>query len=255
MARKCIFCGAAANSREDAWPRWLTSRYGAPGWMETERGPDLQMKTWPTNRAEIRIKRVCSSCNNGWMSRLEERAKPVIERLLDHEASALDHENSRTLALWAIKTAMVLQTLGQPESWIYSDLELTLMWHSQRMPDLAFVWIARCVNHSEAYAQHKSLWTGLDRQADPRDRAGVTTMAFGNLAVQVLKVAPVRPVPPTVEITFHQRPGPWGQLALRVWPLRTDVVRWPGPLAIGHEDGLEMFAERFSPEPPPELLT
>ena len=36
MARMCIFCGAAANSREDVWPCWLTSRFIAPGTMGCE---------------------------------------------------------------------------------------------------------------------------------------------------------------------------------------------------------------------------
>jgi hypothetical protein len=45
MARECIFCGGPANSREDVWPWWLTSRFVAPGTMEQERGPQLRITT------------------------------------------------------------------------------------------------------------------------------------------------------------------------------------------------------------------
>ena len=248
MARECIFCGASANSCEDAWPRWLTSRFVAAGTMEAERGVDLRMSKWRTDRPEIRIKRVCTPCTTGWMNRLQQRAKPLIERLWNQDTCTLDVEDSHALSLWAVMTSMVLQTLGEPEGWLFSDLERTLIYKREQMPPLIGVWIANCLNHLETYSQSRSLWTGPSRDAEPQARANVITMAFGALAIQVLKVVPPGKVTPGMKVSVAQGPGPWQQIALQIWPIRPEPVSWPPSTAIRHEYELELFAERFCPQ-------
>jgi hypothetical protein len=209
MARVCIFCGAAADSHEDVWPCWLTSRFVAPGTMETERGPDLQMKTWRVNRPEIAIRCVCARCNNGWMSQLQGSAKPLIEGLWDGAACTLDVDACRSLSSWAIMTSMVLQTLGEQENWLYSELDRTLMWKNRRIPSFTGIWIAQCIGHTETYSRSQSLWTGGSRNAERQARGNATTMAFGTLAVQVLKVVPPPDVIPGREISIAQGRGYW----------------------------------------------
>ena len=131
MARTCIFCGGPANSREDVWPLWMTSQFIAPGTMEAEKGPGLQMTTWRVNRPKLLVKRVCRRCNNGWMSKLQERGRPIIERLWNEPNVTLELEDCRSLSQWAVMTAMVLQTLGPEEGWLYSAYDCTLMWNSR----------------------------------------------------------------------------------------------------------------------------
>ena len=246
MARTCIFCGATANSREDAWPRWLTGRFIAPGAMEAQIGND-HLKTWRTERPEICIRRVCNTCNNGWMSQLENRGKPVITRLLDQAPCSLDVHDCQTLSLWAVKTAMVLESVNGPEQWLYTDLERTLMSKCGLMPPYTNVWIAKCVNFPSTYSISRTLSTATDRDADRQARAAVTTLAFGTLAIQVLKVVPRSTMPPKTSITVDQRPGPWDRLALQVWPIQPEPVRWPASVGVLDEDGLETLAQRFSP--------
>ena len=118
MARECIFCGGPANSREEFWPCWMTSRFVAPGTMEQERGPELRMTTWPVNRPELVVRRVCKKCNNGWMGQLQDRGKPVIERLWDEDQVTLDLDDCKALSLWAVMTSMVLQTFDDRDRWI-----------------------------------------------------------------------------------------------------------------------------------------
>ncbi len=192
MARTCIFCGAPANSREDVWPCWLTSRFTAPGTMEAERGPELQMTTWQVDRPELVVKRVCRQCNNGWMSQLQGRGKPVIERLWNQDAVTLDLEDCQALSLWAVMTSMVLQTLGDEENWLYSDYERTLMWNSQRMPSFIGIWIANCIGHTETYSQSRSMWSGPSRDAQRQARGNAITMAFRQACHSGSKSSPGR---------------------------------------------------------------
>jgi hypothetical protein len=76
-------------------------------------------------------------------------------------------------------------------------------------------------------------------------RGNVITMAFGTLAVQVLKVAPNGDVSRLKEITVSQGFGDWENISLQIWPLLGDPVIWPPPKAIRCEEELEIFAARF----------
>jgi hypothetical protein len=181
------------------------------------------------------------------MHQLQERGKPLIERLWSDNACTLDLEGCLSLSLWAVMTSMVLQTLGDEENWLYSDLDRTLMWKNQKMPPFTGIWIAQCVGHTETYTQSQSLWTGQSRDAERQARGNAITMAFGTLAIQVLKVVPPGEATPGREISIAQGRGYWEETALPIWPLKTDPVRWPPPSGIRHESELELFAQRFRP--------
>ena len=81
--RNCLFCDEAANSREDAWPRWLLkrSRKGTSGPIRARIG-DQPERVYHSERP-LAAKVVCQGCNNGWMSDLESRARDVIEPMLE----------------------------------------------------------------------------------------------------------------------------------------------------------------------------
>ena len=54
-----------------------------------------------------RAKIVCAECNNGWMSRLEMAAAPLITPMLTGERRVtLNVDDHTTVALWVMKTAM-----------------------------------------------------------------------------------------------------------------------------------------------------
>ena len=110
----CLACGITASpaTREHVFSSWLLTEFGPDTSMALYRhsGDGSQQQI----RAEIkldsfRLKKVCEDCNNGWMSKLEESAKPLIVALIKESRqldSLLDDER-RTLARWAAKTAIV----------------------------------------------------------------------------------------------------------------------------------------------------
>src|SRR5690348_4297425 len=128
MEPKCIFCGATVDSEEDAFPKWLIRRFPQPGILERQRSIDDTATCYRIKRPfKICISCVCRGCNNGWMSILQNRAKPVIERLLDDPTCTLDIHDCKTLSLWAVMTMMVLEALNDPKTWRFSDLERCLL--------------------------------------------------------------------------------------------------------------------------------
>ena len=57
----------------------------------------------------FKLRRICEPCTNGWMSRLENNAKPVIVGLMDGslKPDTMDDEQRRLLGRWAGKSALV----------------------------------------------------------------------------------------------------------------------------------------------------
>jgi hypothetical protein len=94
--RRCIFCNAIGVTVEHVWPKWLrafvpataTSHNFLTGLIHRTR-PDRELRTWAGDPQSRGVKAVCQGCNGGWMSRLEERAKPILLPLLAGQSKAL----------------------------------------------------------------------------------------------------------------------------------------------------------------------
>lgn len=101
---ECIFCSNPADSKEDMFPRWIHKKIKTREPLSREVG-DIQAEI--TEDQEVRIKCVCETCNNGWMSRLEMKCKPIVGSLLEDLSLRLDAEHRKFLSEWPLKTAMV----------------------------------------------------------------------------------------------------------------------------------------------------
>jgi hypothetical protein len=93
----CAFCGlpfgprgsARQKTGEDALPKWLLGVMPGEGSLTYTRqavhgGP---LRVWTNKELAIVARQVCKKCNNGWMSDLENRAKPVLTRIM-HDVAA-----------------------------------------------------------------------------------------------------------------------------------------------------------------------
>ncbi len=207
------------------------------------------LNTWRTDRPEVRIRRVCASCNNGWMSRLERRVMPLITRLLDEprSTSTLDIHDCRMLSLWAGKTSMVFESVNGPDHWLYSDLDRSLMAQRDLIPPLTDVWIAKCVGFPSTYSTGRNLSTAASPVGESQVRASVTTLAFSSLTIQVRRLVLSPAMDPMSKITVGQRLGPWERIVLQVWPLPAEPVHWPAAVGIAGIYGLGTLGDRFGP--------
>lgn len=69
-------------------------------------------------RFDFVVKRFCSRCNNGWMSVIENDAKPILTKMmLGQEAIVeISPENQRRLSAWAYKVALCAEFAHAPDS-------------------------------------------------------------------------------------------------------------------------------------------
>lgn len=110
MSKNCIFCGQRGKkSKEHIWPVWMHEYLGKEG-----DGNHVRESTTFKNREHIegsklerqgylfstKFRVVCRSCNNGWMSQLEEDTKPVLVKLMKGDKLKLQKADQRLLSRW-----------------------------------------------------------------------------------------------------------------------------------------------------------
>jgi hypothetical protein len=125
MARRCVFCGGGPLTREHVMPQWLTNVLPEQARF---RGQDQQVVLQPPGGDRSRImlphrevkeafnamtvKAVCRNCNGGWMSGLEEAARPLLSPLIRGESQLLGKDDVIAVASWTVKTALMAQLTG-----------------------------------------------------------------------------------------------------------------------------------------------
>lgn len=116
MAKACLFCGAdgaGALSNEHVIPQWLLKHLKLPEDDKLFQGVASSVNDKLTQAPRIHSSfnfvqgHVCEGCNNGWMSRLEVAAKPILVPLIDRERTigSLADEEAEIVGKWTCKTA------------------------------------------------------------------------------------------------------------------------------------------------------
>ncbi len=214
--RQCLFCDQNAATKEHIWPLWLTRRFDTPHGVavDAERS-GVALPGWRQQRHEIAARFVCGKCNNGWMSSLEGRAKPTIERLLDQDSSEIDAAAQATLITWATKSAMVFEVLRAKAPYFYAREACAALRETGSPPNRTVVWLAKCVDLTGLYV-NASDHGESSALALTEARLVATTLAFGQVALQVVTLRLPSPPPPGARIDLDVRPGPWEDLTLQL---------------------------------------
>jgi hypothetical protein len=157
-AKACFFCGQLGDmTKEHVWAQWLgkdaevddsqvttSSGFRRTGDFEMTESPNLRSLRRATVLA-AQVREVCGTCNNGWMSRLEQAAEPLLRRLWAPSYSlgftAFSIDSQRTIATWATKTAWIREFITRSTT-ATSEMRLDLM-TQLHPPALTTVWAAR----------------------------------------------------------------------------------------------------------------
>jgi hypothetical protein len=241
--RECHFCDNAADSKEHAWPKWLASRFGSSSSVLDVRIGDQAYVT-RSKYPVVTVRSVCRECNNGWMSRLEDDARPALELLLGERNARLDVQEMHLVSAWALKTSMVFESVDRANADFYTRVEREAFRRFMAIPEYTWIWVAGVRGFDAVFTDaHRLSITPTMGASD----AVLTTLAFGNFAAQVLTLRPHRPEQDRDLISFETRAGPWVDIQLAVWPHRLSGARWPMPVGLAGREGVELWASRFSP--------
>jgi hypothetical protein len=220
QARRCLFCGLGDDvrvmTREDAWPEW-TRRFTVAVKPATEwrysLGTEWRQRTQLVGRApRVRIPNVCQPCNGGWMSRLETAVIPVLEPLILGQSSTLSENDQGTLAMWAVKTALTLNELGNERK---LNLPPTLYRHlaEQTEPPPRHRVFAAIVKDEPGYGR----WHHFGAAVGAREDSYYAWVLIRRIVFQIVGDFGERPALP-----FDR------QYYERIWPVRGSMAWRPG---------------------------
>lgn len=117
--RNCLFCNTKINnknrSKEHAIPRWIIRRFECANinyigkTFLDQNSTDSLVSTRNQSISTVLLGNICSDCNNGWMSKLENDILPVFESLWKAPKwTVLTKEQCMLIARWTFKTAVTM---------------------------------------------------------------------------------------------------------------------------------------------------
>lgn len=240
----CAFCdGDGKLTREHVWPQWVRSSLDHPAGPGTAtrtiiRPSGTEERSYKTRPANVVVKSVCEECNGGWMSALEESAKPVLLPMIeDRGAVTLSVGEAETVATWAIKTALVAGSEFKPPipREFYADF-----YDAQVPVGQVRVWIGRTPHLETHTIDFRPMTVRREGEEPPSGPNGYqAVLSVGHLALYVVGW---RGPKPQLNRVFSY----FGDTALvKVWPFAPPVT-WPPPATITLITGLDALAESLA---------
>jgi hypothetical protein len=256
-AMPCLFCGSAGPmSREHVMPRWLKKLF--PDLEEVDylrafqrAGGALTERSRPGVPFDLTVRDFCERCNNGWMSRLEREAAPILSPMIGDQGSSLDAIEQYTVTVWAIKSLLAVgpTNLGG-EMLVPTE---AYRWFGDRQAPLpaSVAWLGRYEGGEQWPISFHHHGMVIAREDAPMPPEGSPTNGFhsvfaiGHLALCVFQVdIPDGPMPS----------GGSGAKRVHIWPRAGDAVWWPPPDSFRSTDELQAES-RLAPGGRAEPLT
>jgi len=197
---------------------------------------------------ELTVRTVCEKCNHGWMNLLEQANIPLLGPLIDDNPRFIDMPQQMTIAAWAIKTAMVLDSAtarASSSSMFYTQEERIALKVSSSIPPRTTVTLARFLGSKDIGTSNTHIRVRGDMGAFP---ACITTFLLNCLVIQIVTLHPIAEYANRT-IVIGSAEGPWDHLIVSCWPANGRTIYWPPVLALDFSDtalNFYKFADRFN---------
>ena len=230
------------------FPQWtvpLIETLGQPlsATRVRDHGDDHVHDIWETTAIDLTARKVCASCNGGWMSELEAAAIPLLRPLiLTTEARTFSEEEAVTIATWVTKTALTSSLLESDDTNPVVDEHFRELFDRRLPLGNSVVWLAAYdvgrypasssmvpippMNGSRLTGNLGCLAYQVTAGDDPADHRLV--LPPGELVPYLTQIWPVEPRPDL------------GLMLKRAWPLLGHLGR--APVAMSDE-GLRFLSQ------------
>lgn len=182
---------------------------------------------------------ICEPCNNGWLSRLESAVKPILAPMaVDGKTTELDASAQKSLATWAVKTALLLEfAIRQryPDAravtgYVASEVERTWLMTGGEPPPRGRVWIGGFDARNRVALRFESANLSAVGRESAEVPAHLTTLSVGYVAFQVFTIDFV--VADSVGAShFPDPPAAYSPVLRGISPprsSRSEPLDWPG---------------------------
>jgi hypothetical protein len=204
----------------------------------------LQRSWLASQVASLTTGHVCHGCNTGWMADLEAEARPLLTPMITGHAQALDQVQQITVATWATKTVIVMESAfpGEDEG-RFTPEERRIVMDSRHPPGAVRVFAAAI---EAAAIPPMTYWTThsrIERNGQFLCDLHLHTVQVGTLVLQVVRSTPTPPTFGAWQQRAEPRPGEvslFPPVAEFSWPPQTSLD--PG--------GFNRYARRGMEVPP-----
>jgi hypothetical protein len=219
MLQQCLFCPNPIDSAEHIWSDWILKDLKHATSVRMTVGRE---SVWRDN-PKIKIKVVCRTCNNGWMSQCEEVSKLPIRAMINDNPCGLTKSDQQKLSRWAMLKAMVVDSINPARQLFYTQSERTKLKDHSMLPSRTLVWLGR-LSRKAYHAGGTDVWGEIEKI--PKSSHGnVTTIIVGHLFFQSLTLH-VTGRFANQEVQIGCMPGDWSANLLDIWPT-VGLLQWP----------------------------
>lgn len=184
---------------------------------------------WSSRPFVDKVRFVCSRCNSGWMSLLEQRAQPLLRPPITRTPCAFTTPQQIVLASWAAKTSLVFQA-SQTDEPLAPHAHFAHLRQHQSPPHQVTVWLGSHYRARQDAANSVFVQRPLSLESDDErvDEAQANASEFGYLnflavgGISFLLVGHRFANRMNVEYHGHLAEG-----LIRIWPNSAPVVAWP----------------------------
>jgi hypothetical protein len=266
--RVCVFCGGSPLSKEHLWSDWIkhvVPRTGPNSHFHyltsidflnndvvsnedvVSDDPDLMVvipgiKQYQGHFGNRTIKEVCTSCNGGWMSRIEEKAKDILTPLILGQPVIIDKESQLTIAKWAVLKTIIGEYTDPPTQAIPKEDRKVFM-QTEIPPNGWKVFIAR---YSGKEWKHRYFHMGsrmLNKATlSPVPLQGKMNVQFSIFALENLVIYTTRTTLERIELINHQEIA---YKLIKVYPRVNSSIDWAKAIVLGDDD-LNILREPFT---------
>jgi hypothetical protein len=238
VKRECAFCDSTASKTgEHVWSKWISRLL--PGkkklrQLDTERKPIRQRIS---NTIDWKAPVVCHNCNTRWMSHIVENkhAKPAMtDLILDKSSVPITRERAHSIALFAFKTAVVLDQLVTSREPFFERAARHNFRESLTIPHDVGMWLTRMPTGTGGEAS--SLYHEGSTPEGGRIEVYACTFSVAHLVLQVaaFRVHKIRSIEP-----YNYFP------AVPFWPEVASGVVWPVPTFLVTIKDFNAFTDRW----------
>lgn len=250
----CVFCNQANKpGREHILAEWISREFPDGVWTVTNLKAAVVTPDKPELIREFKVhksfgiitRRPCGQCNNGWMSRLEQRVQPLLRPMIHGNSTTLSLDQQRLIMRWLVKTAMAIElSHGKSHETYFTQAERHALMRSAFIPYPALGFLARYHGAHDVACREVPLPFEVvaPNRDDPVLINGYSvTVVIRQLIIQFLTL---RWPPGFKPDALHVRSS-FDTAVLQVWPVTGDVT-WP-PARCLDDTTFDSFVMRWTP--------
>jgi hypothetical protein len=239
----CLWCGRPGASNEDVIPRWVAKLYPETGWWTHEHAhPDHDYFKSKRAKGPAAISRkFCQRCNNGWMSRLEQSAEPILTEMIHGNPSRLDTDQQRLISFWICKTTLAFDSMEPVDRRVMPVDLYSALYREEGPIARCQVWLARR-EASPSVAWHRAHL--LSRVDSPEQSVG-SVLAMGQMVAHVAW----HPEGAT-NIELSRR---FAATLTQIWPIRRESRLWPPIRQLENGEDLSWLAKDLALDAEPAV--